>query len=834
MKPPLAQGCFYFVGRQQDISRIDALLSRDGTVFLEDTQGEEGLGKTTFLAYFYKLLKEKDNYHLCWLSMADFNFFETRAVGGGSEERCVLVNDFEKYLSILKALAKDLPSDYFGDFTEWIDSLSAEVLTQLLNRQLKVDMKGLTIKTGDVNVRWSNVKNADMKSGDVVVKIPDKEVQLAILTAKGRVNTEFSRRINLCERNKKVVILIDDFCKVLNNSQDLVSWLLVELIPQWQNSLVIVSRQASCQGLPANLNRIDSFRLKSFTSEEVSSYIAKRLHPAVVSKGLAERVYQFSGGHPQAVSLALDLVLQYGLDKENLLNIFDGLSTAVSGQFDLSQLRVLVKRIHASIPDEVVRQALEVGSLLRNFDAKVLRHMLSEGQNEAEDQDKQSEGIITKLKNYSFTQHYSDEQQQLEYYRFHEFIRREMNEQLKINDPLRQEKLHQKAAAYYSQLLTEYEQNQRDATEYLRWYRYENPIWQHMISEWLYHQSYITQRLEAHISFALTYFEAFWWWGCYLKFPFCERLILDWERTQIAASDREWVDLINKFHESYPTGYDKRGKGDWLQVEMALHRIRYLGKLGIDADFKLDDKRLRLRAITGLFLAHSRRYSKIEDSKADVYYEDAFNIFIEIDDNWNMNWVMYELADLYMERKQGNIALDLSKEALFFAFNSGENDYEVIANIYRVRADIYWDAGDFQQAFRYYSLALFYAYVFQARPFQADFYTQAFYNEMLGRSTFRLRGLWLGGNKEAALNFCRQLHDFWKPYWERFSQYGYKDDFSCEHLFDEQKQNDLIAYLAPAGPAAENVMYKNSGYAAQVELVISEMSEVIKAEMEFL
>lgn len=831
MKPPLVQGCLYFVGRSQDISRIEAYLRQDGAVFLEDTQGEEGLGKTTFLAYLYKLLQEKDSYYLCWLGMADFNFPETCAFDG-SEERCVLVNDFERYLNILKALARDLPLDYFGDFADWIDRLTDEVLTQLLNRQIKVDMKGVAIKTGDVKVSWSKVISSDLKSGDVVIKIPDKEAQLAILTAKGRVNAEFSRRINLCEGNKKIVILIDDFCRILNGSQELAGWLLVELISQWQNSFVIVSRQASSQVLPANFNRMNSFHLNPFTPEEVSSYITKRLHPAVVPKGLAEVVFQFSGGHPQAAALALDLALQYGLDKKDLLNIFDGFTAAVSGQFDLGQMRVLVNRIHASILDEVVRQALEVGSLLRNFDAKVLRHMLSEGQNNVEGADKQYEGIITKLKNYSFTQHYLDEQHHLEYYRFHEFIRREMNEQLKINDPARQEKLHQKAADYYSQLLTEYEQNQRDATAYLRWYRYENPAWQNMISEWLYHQSYITERLEAHLSFALTYFEAFWWWGYYLKFPFCERLILDWERTQIAASDREWVALINKFHEAYPTGYDKRGKGDWLQVEMALQRIRYLGKFGIGADFTRDNKRLRLRAITDLFLAHARRYSKVEDSKADVYYEDAFNIFVEIDDSWNMIWVVYELADLYMERKQKNTALDLSQEALFLALNSGENDYEVIANIYRVRADIYWGAGDFQQAFKYYSLAIFYAYVFQARPFQADFYTQAFYKEMLERSTARLHSLWLDGNKESALNFCRQLHDFWKPYWERFGQDAYKDDFSCEQLFDAQKQNDLIAYLAPAGPAAEDVAAKNSDYAAQVGLVISEMSELLEANTE--
>src|SRR5207249_1529070 len=94
--------------------------------------------------------------------------------------------------------------------------------------------------------------------------------------------------------------------------------------------------------------------------------------------------------------------------------------------------------------------------------------------------------------------------------------------------------LHDRAARYYTTELARTDQKRTQESAYLQWYRYEDAEWQRLIQAWLYHLAHTDERSHARLALARVYFDAFWWWGAYVEFPFCEELLDTWEQTQTA------------------------------------------------------------------------------------------------------------------------------------------------------------------------------------------------------------------------------------------------------------------------------------------------------------
>jgi hypothetical protein len=419
--------------------------------------------------------------------------------------------------------------------------------------------------------------------------------------------------------------------------------------------------------------------------------------------------------------------------------------------------------------------------------------------------------------------------------------------------------LHKRAADYYQAAFRGHEENKTgDYSAYMRMYDYENPEWQRLKTNWLYHLSFVNPE-EANRRFAIIFMDAFWWWGCYRDFPFCNQLLNVWEEHRSGKKDRETLSLLRRFQQVYPLGYEKQGKGDWGLVEKELLDLRkvfrldgVLPELGATRATELDDQepidsvedisaRKHFRAITNIFLAESRRYRNKWDLKADEYYEEALNIFCEgasedDDDAWNVPWVLWHQGDLYLERGQGEDALrkvSQSRELALKASDDPSNwDNEVIANDYRVEADVYWQRSQRDLAWSHYAMALLFAYEFQANPKPADFYTIDFYGEMTTRILVRLKELWVRGEKEAALQGCDNLYSFWMPYWKDLNleidaeavragwESGYWDELepyikqvegpavrstvkdpSQEERLSEEERSSQVLYLFPPKPS---------------------------------
>jgi hypothetical protein len=385
---------------------------------------------------------------------------------------------------------------------------------------------------------------------------------------------------------------------------------------------------------------------------------------------------------------------------------------------------------------------------------------------------------------------------------------------------------HQRALDHVNEKLREYEAGLRDVASYQRQYRYEQTAWQSLEEEFLYQVSH-ADAASADLAFARAYLDGFFWWGCYIDSPYCERRLRQWREHPASAKSLEWIEAFSTFHDSYPTGYEKHGRGDWHAVERALRRIRELANLNGELETIEGVQQRHVRAMTDLFLAHASRYIDPTASDADSNYAEARALCEENeDDEWIVPWIVYELGDLGLERgdratarKNAHDALDTARES-----DEDERDYELIANCFRLLADVAWPTSP-QEALENYALAVFYAYRFQGFPEPPDFYTREFYREMTERTAMRLEELWHDGREREATDWCTYLHDFWSDFWKLAGVPSLSSAF--EHALKGHARDELKQVLFP--PEADEKNFGDEAWGERASSLIEQMSAKVAA-----
>ena len=371
------------------------------------------------------------------------------------------------------------------------------------------------------------------------------------------------------------------------------------------------------------------------------------------------------------------------------------------------------------------------------------------------------------------------------------------------------EELHGKALAWYRERLEETIEG--DLSGYQSWYRYEQPAWQALKDAWLYHLAASGDAVGSILAFLRVYFDAFWWWGYYQRFPFCERLIREWLQRDIGNIEREALRQLSVFEESYPAGYEKRGRqDDWRKVERALIALRQ-GQ-GLDGDVARiagEDAR-RVRHFTDFFLAECAGYGRGERELAMTRYQAAHDQFKGDGTEWIPAWLWFYVAQYLLDAEDPAAAGDYTRRALAEAGEEqplADRDPELLANIYRQLGDLALAGGDGDEALAQYRRAAFYAFIFQAVPEPADSYTVAFYREITGRIATRL-----AADKDRGSELASALQRYWEPWWKLHPQ-------PRPNLAEALESGDLAAVEAsifPAVPAAEKVIEEAGGFAEQV------------------
>ena len=347
-------------------------------------------------------------------------------------------------------------------------------------------------------------------------------------------------------------------------------------------------------------------------------------------------------------------------------------------------------------------------------------------------------------------------------FRLHEFIRQSVAGRLRTYNPHNWREIHRRASSYYFQKLQRWEDSPYQP--YGAWYRFEESKWREYKLEWLHHSGMLTEdRPTTRAQFTLVFLEAFWWWGCYIPFPFNRRLLEDWNRAAaeweranatdeartLRADDQLLHEALTVLLNEYPMGHLKPREANWDLIRDKLLLIRRLCGLHPSIPKKGTPREnaelRRANAFITLFLAHTRRFADPTDTKANHYYAMTAAAFAELQDEWNMAWIAFERADLALERPDLADAAEHLGSAALRARNlvvkDSEWDHELAGNIHRTLADLLWSRGEWAGAAREYGRAVAHAYWFQGDPHAPDEYTQQYYLELTSRSAARVLAL---------------------------------------------------------------------------------------------
>lgn len=454
-----------------------------------------------------------------------------------------------------------------------------------------------------------------------------------------------------------------------------------------------------------------------------------------------------TGGHPQAVSLAVELLQRY--DAAETMAFAEELDKLPD---DLAQKYARTVEKILGRDGAEAEQTLRACSVMRKFDAAMLEEVVG------------PEADLERLKRYSFVEEAADPREG--FVRIHPVVRKALAQRLEHADRARFIELHARAAEHCASWIGGFEEGEDFdpcSKSYASWYRYEDPSWQAAKREWLYHQAHAStsgrgQRELGRRRFCRVFFDAFWWWGSYLDFRFCRDLVADWRATQ---HDREWTAALEVILDAYPSGYEmahapaewRTGElPRWDAVRAALLDVRDACGLDGDPTAFAEFEERHTRALIDTFLADAARYRAANErayEAALTHYDEAVRLFETDEDDWDIAWTRFERAELHLEHKHADEAREDWAKAADRVVEL--KDEELAANLHRLAADAHAAAGDLDAAFAAHGRAVLHAYLFQRRPHPPDEYTLSFYGEQVERSLARLvQHAGAGGDVERA------------------------------------------------------------------------------------
>ena len=388
--------------------------------------------------------------------------------------------------------------------------------------------------------------------------------------------------------------------------------------------------------------------------------------------------------------------------------------------------------------------------------------------------------------------------------------------------PEQSRELYHRAVEYFRQRMVDIEEKKDAASDYSRWYHYELPEWQAAKDNWLYYLSHAGEESTALLAFLRAYFDAFWWWGCYVDFDFCDQLIKEWQHREMTEHGRQVLILVRKFQHSYPKETQDRRSKNWLEVGAALLQLRELAQLDGDPSQWTDEERRHVRGITDIFLAEVYRFGHNNYEQAAKWYQDAFELFEKNGDHWDMAWLLYHFADMNYGCGAPDTALEQLQQSL--VWGKSEQDPEVIALAYRVRGDILLSLGDMERAAKNFQHALFQAYRFQAEPSFPDPYTVEFYSQMVGHVLEKLKTLYTK-NRAEAIELSFAIHKFWLPYWKQSKVPSATPDIA--RMWNEGRMEELNACMFPSELSKEDIEELGQEYEKLVKVVSSAQIEIL-------
>ena len=328
------------------------------------------------------------------------------------------------------------------------------------------------------------------------------------------VAESFVPRWNAVEEDR--LLLLDNVDEIAD--QEMGAW-LGQVLVRLDRTAVVFTSQVEDADAPCPLPMDDLMVVKQvppFDQLDVDKYL-RRIEPTAVLDPDRRTVYEISGGHPGTVTIVHNLLWRRGVGPD--ANREDALHDLPESP--LEKVAVLVQRLVERLEDPPLLDALWASVVPRRFNAKLLKSLLGPSLS-----DHDHRRIFDDLTRFPFVESLTSDGALL---RIHSYVRQGLLERLRRIDRDRYDELHESAADYYNDVVFKQEEDESGGG-YGNAYIYEKPEWQLNKREWLYHRGHASSdpaKRQALVEFARIFLEAFWWWGNYVHFDFCDQLVAD-------------------------------------------------------------------------------------------------------------------------------------------------------------------------------------------------------------------------------------------------------------------------------------------------------------------
>jgi hypothetical protein len=580
---------------------------------------------------------------------------------------------------------------------------------------------------------------------------------------------------------------------------------------------------------------LEQLRVGELTYTETKAFLRKCQTDRLAFSGeRMEAIWNLTHGYAGALGKVIDLLKDSGIEQAEQIisDMGAGFTDNRAQDWRMRLNEDLLNRIleHLKQQERVdLIGMLRVASILRWFHESLLFKMTGERDT--------FQDYYERLLDYSFIEpHTLPNGEQV--YRMHTVTQSLLAQNIRPASQKR--KWHAMAMEYFHDTLERYEQEREAAIAYVRWYEIEDPNRQVVVTEWLYHLFRADDPLTARVHFAAEFLGAFYWWGWYVRYPFLDELIECLSQQSLSDENKAFLEQIRMFHISYTVGTDEEKRHappeSWHRVIEALQSLRDLCNVEQPV---LSEEQQSIRAITANYLGDAHRYLGHID-EAEAFYQEAYEY---VEDENDRAWMRYFLSGLYLDCHALLQALQAALDSMHRLFSElpapltdfalpGEEinpykevNHELIANLYRVRADIYYHQEQYDRSMAFYNQAVFFAYAFHGCPKVADPYSQKFYDEITSRVANRLLGFWAReAHKEKVLQYCEDLRRFWM----RVNALDPEARMDFQAMIEDQDVVALKLALFPANALDEDI--GGTEYQKQVLQVVNALA----GEMEII
>ena len=703
-----------FVGRQALLTRIlkaDVESDRQGCFFV--VVGIPGSGKTEFLSQLRRAVENGEGSAagaVIFVRGADYEVPSSRRAAQAFDEAA----EFRQFKTLLQECMPDVVDGAATDAQNW-----AEPMRPALGRP-----------------------RAAAVAGSDPAQLIDQATKAVTVLAR-----------DLAEQGERVLVLVDDFHLLAR--RPLGDWVLRWLVGLRHADIVIAHLLAPAGQAPSWPSQAIMLPLGHLSREDVQRYLASREQVGPdVAADIMEPVWEFTGGHPQALVLVADLIRE----SEHLGDAVRAIrQVGAQGGELTAKIEELVERIFRVTDNAELRHGLYSLCVTRYFDMALLMRLLGVGV-------AQAQALIDQMRQFSFVTEGSTPG----FLTISPFVRR--IGQTRHTDGSRRGDIHVTAAEYFHGLIRKETDEAQSSAQ--AWYRLEDRRFQALKKEWLYHVSQLTGRgrRTGRLEIAQLFLDAFWWWGYYAPYPFCEEILADWmsavtDGSQESKEDREWGQALRAVYDNYPKGnrLEKATRPQLITVRRYLRQLWDNGGLGNQED---NAEARHVRAIVDVFLADVLCYLNPADHRVDEALNDAAVQLAQ--DAYFVAWIDVQRCDLHLQRQQWEQAMSLARQAAQRHAKFG--DHDLIANFHRIYADALWTHGEAGPALDGYARAVLNVYAAQVDG-SPDAYTNASQQEMIDRCMERMAALHASGDdSDGALSVLRgasaRIRAFFGEYWE--------------------------------------------------------------------